>query len=206
MFRFFNNVGIIETTLSPQVITKLNTCIENPYRKKNNRLAGNISKSFELQDKNDWFFNTVLNPLIKDYMEHYTSNATVPLVLADKASYTLNQLWVNFQKKYEFNPIHSHAGVFSFVIWLKIPSSYKKECKLPFVKDANTKCPNTFQMLFINSLGKISQLDYNLEPEDEGKMLFFSSQYNHCVYPFYLSDEERISVSGNISLTTKIKK
>ena len=42
-----------------------------------------------------------------------------------------------------------------------------------------------------------------LEPEDEGKMLFFSSKYHHCVYPFYLSDEERISVSGNIGLKLK---
>ena len=55
-------------------------------------------------------------------------------------------------------------------------------------------------MLFINSLGNIGQLDYNLEPSDEGKMLFFSSKYSHCVYPFYLSNKERISISGNISL------
>ena len=77
MFKFFNNVGIIETTLSPDAITKLNTYIKDPYPKKNNKLAGNISKSFELKDKKDWFFNTVLNPLIKDYTEQYTVDATI---------------------------------------------------------------------------------------------------------------------------------
>ena len=51
------------------------------------------------------------------------------------------------------------------MVWLKIPSSYKKECELPFIKHAILKRPNTFQMLFINSLGNISQLNYNLEPE-----------------------------------------
>jgi hypothetical protein len=128
----------------------------------------------------------------------------VPSVVIEKeVPYILNRFWVNYQKKYEFNPVHNHTGVFSFVIWLKIPSSHKKECELPFIKHAILKHPNTFQMLFVNSLGDISQLNYDLEPEDEGKMLFFSSKYHHCVYPFYLSDEERISVSGNIGLDLK---
>ena len=141
--------------------------------------------------------------MIHQYINAYTLNETVPTFSQEKKDYVLNKFWVNFQKKYEFNPVHKHTGVFSFVVWIKIPSSYKKECELPFVKDSNFKSPNTFQMLFINSLGNISQLNYNLEPEDEGKMLFFSSSFNHCVYPFYLSNKERVSISGNISLTTK---
>ena len=204
MFKLFNNVGIIEKSLSKDVLKKLNTYIKKHTLKKHNKnLAGNIGKSFIIKDKDDWIFNNVLKINIQEYTDQYTISATVPTLSEEKKSYTLNKFWVNFQKKYEFNPVHNHAGVFSFVVWMKIPSSYKKECELPFVKDANIKCPNTFQMLFINSLGSISQLDYNLEPEDEGTILFFSSQFNHCVYPFYLSNKERISVSGNISLTTQ---
>ena len=203
MFRFFNNVGIIETRLSKDVLKKLNNYIKKPYEKENHKLAGNLSNSFLIKDKKNWFFNNVLDSIIKEYTNEYTLNETVPTFSVEKKEYVLNRFWVNFQKKYEFNPIHKHTGVFSFVGWIKIPSSYKKECELPFVKDANVKCANTFQMLFINSLGNISQLNYNLEPEDEGKMLFFSSQLNHCVYPFYLSNKERISISGNISLITK---
>ena len=201
MFKFLDNVGIIEKSLSKDVLKKLNTYIKKHTLKKYNKnLAGNIGKSFIIKDKDDWFFNNVLKINIQEYKEQYTAAATVPAILTKNCKYKLHSLWVNFQKKYEFNPVHKHAGVFSFVVWMKIPSSYKKECELPFVKNANTKCPNTFQMLFINSLGKISQLNYNLEPEDEGKMLFFSSQFNHCVYPFYLSNKERISISGNIFL------
>ena len=204
MFKLFNNVGIIEMKLSKNAIKKLNTYIKKPYEKENHKLAGNISKSFIIKDEKDWFFKDVLNPMIHQYINAYTLNETVPTFSQEKkAPYVLNKFWVNFQKKYEFNPVHKHTGVFSFVVWIKIPSSYKKECELPFVKDSNFKSPNTFQMLFINSLGNISQLNYNLEPEDEGKMLFFSSSFNHCVYPFYLSNKERVSISGNISLTTK---
>ena len=204
MFRYFNNVGIIEKTLSKDVIKKLKTCIKTTEKRKNSTQVANNSNSFLITDKKDWFFNTVLNPTIKEYTDRYTMSATVPpVVLEQGAPYILNRFWVNYQKKYEFNPVHNHTGVFSFVIWLKIPSSHKKECELPFVKDAILKRPNTFQMLFVNSLGDISQLDYNLEPEDEGKMLFFSARFHHCVYPFYLSNKERISVSGNIGLNLK---
>jgi hypothetical protein len=42
-----------------------------------------------------------------------------------------------------------------------------------------------------------------LEPSDEGTMLFFPAQLNHCVYPFYLSNKERISISGNVSLNPR---
>ena len=112
-------------------------------------------------------------------------------------------MWVNFQKKYEFNPIHNHGGVFSFVIWMYIPSSYKKECKLKFVKHANYKPVATFQFVTVNILGQTITHEYNLEPEDEGTMLFFPSQLNHQVYPFYTSNKKRITISGNIKLDPK---
>jgi hypothetical protein len=203
MFKLFNNVGIIENSLSKDVLKKLNTYIKKPTLKEAKKnLAGNLSKSFTIKDKDDWFFNNVLKINIQQYEARYTPEATVPSVLTKSCKYKLDEFWVNFQKKYEFNPVHDHTGVFSFVVWIKIPSSYKKECELPFVKNSNTKLPNTFQLLFINTLGHISSLNYNLESSDEGKMLFFSSKYKHCVYPFYLSNKERISISGNISLDT----
>ena len=37
---------------------------------------------------------------------------------------------------------------------------------------------------------------------NENTILFFPALLNHTVYPFYLSDEERISISGNICLDT----
>ena len=36
------------------------------------------------------------------------------------------------------------------------------------------------------------------ERNDIGKIIFFPSKLNHCVYPFYTSDDTRISISGNI--------
>ena len=38
----------------------------------------------------------------------------------------------------------------------------------------------------------------------EGKMLMFSASQYHAVYPFYTSDEERITVSGNLKFKTNL--
>jgi inosine/xanthosine triphosphate pyrophosphatase family protein len=54
-----------------------------------------------------------------------------------------------------------------------------------------------------------SPKDFNLiEPIEndktfEGKIAFFPSKLSHCVYPFYSSDDVRISISGNIKLDSK---
>ena len=43
--------------------------------------------------------------------------------------YILSALWINYQKKNEFNPPHDHDGKLSFVIYLGIPEELKKETK-----------------------------------------------------------------------------
>ena len=39
-----------------------------------------------------------------------------------------------------------------------------------------------------------------MSPEMEGTMIFFPAKLKHTVYPFYDCKEERISISGNISI------
>ena len=194
----FSNKGWLEHKLSKEALNHLNKCIKNKTTKVNHRLAGNISNSYALQDKDNWFFTNVLTPCMIDYEKAFGD--TTPAVLTKNCQFKLHRFWVNFQKKYEFNPVHSHSGVFSFVIWIKIPSSYKEESKLPFIKHANSQLANTFQFLYTTALGDISHFDFYLEPKLEGTMLFFPSKLNHTVYPFYISNKERISISGNIYL------
>ena len=192
----FENAGFIKTKLSEPILSCLKSYIKNKKQKSNYRLAGNITSSYDLIDKDDFFFNKVLIPHIDLYTRSY--KYAVPTLLTKNCKYNLHRFWVNFQKKHEFNPVHTHSGVFSFVIWIKIPSSYKKESKLPFARHALHSFPNTFQFFYRNILGDLISQNFNLEPEDEGTMLFFPSKLNHCVYPFYLSNKYRISISGNI--------
>ena len=128
------------------------------------------------------------------------ASQVIPEILTKNCSFVLSSFWVNFQKKYEFNPVHNHTGVFSFVIWIDIPVDFKKESKLPFVSHSNTPLTNCFQFSYTSILGQVSTSTYKLSPDYEGTMLFFPSKLNHTVYPFYSSNKNRISISGNISL------
>ena len=198
--KLFPNVGWLETKLPPKVLTFLNKCIKNKTSKCfNKHLAGNIYNSVLLEDKNEWFFKNVLTPCILKYIDVF-SNRSIPKLLTKDCTYSMSKFWVNFQKKYEFNPVHDHSGVFSFVVWMKIPTSYKKEKNLPFVKGSNLPSASTFHFHYTNALGQGSTHYYKLDPSYEGTMLFFPSQLQHQVYPFYTSDKNRVSISGNVCL------
>jgi len=202
MHKTLPNVGIIEDKLSKETINKLKSCIKDKQHKMNKKLAGNISESFSIPDKKNWFFKTVLLPLINQYSPKNLA-AIVPSVLTENCPFVLHEFCVNFQKKFEFNPAHNHRGVFSFVIWLDIPSSYNKEKELHFTKHSNTPMANSFEFCYTNILGQVATYSYLLESEDEGTILLFPSSLVHLVYPFYLSNKDRVSISGNISLDPK---
>ena len=59
--------GWLEIELSKDVLMRLwdyiETAKKNPIDA-NYKLAGNISKSLDLEDKDNWFFNTILTPSI----------------------------------------------------------------------------------------------------------------------------------------------
>ena len=71
-----------------------------------------------------------------------------------------------------------------------------------FSSESNSQKNSTFEFIYINPIGEVSNYTYKMDPEYEGTMLFFPSQLKHQVYPFYNCDEDRISISGNILLNT----
>ena len=197
--KFFPNTGWLETKLSPDILNFLNECIKDEKENWNTQLAGNIEKSFLIKDKNDFFFKNILVKCIEKYIKEF-SEMCIPQILTKNCKYVLTKMWVNYQKKAQFNPVHNHEGVFSFVVWINLPSSFKEEAKLKFIKHSNSPAASTFQFHYSDSLGKLQTLTYKLDSTYEGTMLFFPASLNHQVYPFYTSNKNRISISGNISL------
>ena len=112
-------------------------------------------------------------------------------------------MWVNYQKQTEFNPRHNHTGIYSFVVWMKIPTNFKDQRKFK-IAESNSSMISNFVFDYKNMLGHETGSIYEMSPKMEGMMLFFPSELNHAVYPFYNCDEERISVSGNLMLDTKV--
>ena len=194
-------VGWLKTELPKTVMTRLQSYIETAKKDSviyNSKLAGNITKSLLIEDKDSWFFQTVLIPFISKFMEIYPSYVSGITLFTENAPFCLNRFWVNFQKENEFNPLHNHDGVFSFVIWVKIPTDWKEQHALPFSANSNLPCASDFEFQYTNMMGDIGHYGYPLDKTSEGRMLLFPAKLMHTVYPFYNCDKERVSISGNI--------
>ena len=195
------NSGWLEIQLEDKVIKGLNGYIATAQEKRYNKeLAGNITRSHLMPDKDDWFFNSTIGPAIVEYEKAFSPHTVVPSILTKNHNYILEKLWCNFQKRYEFNPVHDHKGVFSFVVFMKIPTDFRKEHELPFIKDSNNRLAPSFSFYYMDTLGRHHPHYYHLDKEAEGRMLFFPAALKHTVYPFYTSTKDRITVAGNISL------
>ena len=197
-------LGWIEKKLSDKEMDYLWKCVDNRKESYKKHLAGNIHESNKLADKSDWFFGNTLAPMCKLYAKEF-ENIGESTPVNQKHPYYLKSLWVNYQKQGEFNPIHSHSGVYSFVVWMKIPTKHDEQNKNPISLKANTKVISTFQFAYLDIIGNRKTYNYQMNPEVEGTLVFFPSALDHQVYPFYNCDEDRISISGNIALnSTKV--
>ena len=110
-------------------------------------------------------------------------------------------------KKTEFNPVHHHAGLFSFVIWHKIPYDIKTEIlNSPSKRFDGSNTTGSFEFIVpaFNKPGMETCL-IMADKKYEGAIIVFPSYINHVVWPFYTSDEYRISLSGNVKIKNSLK-
>ena len=165
--------------------------------KYNHMLAGEIEHEYLIEPQ----FQT--KQYIKDLVQQFEGTSQYIISNYGGAlTLGLNQLWINFQKKHEYNPIHNHSGILSFVIWYKIPYTFENETKHHYGSDDGSKCMHgKFSFVFPTSHNKRTNIYTDLLPIDkskEGYVVIFPSSLNHMVYPFYSSDGYRITVAGNI--------
>ena len=186
--------------VSKEILEILNNVIdEKGLSPLNQDLAGNIKHEYAIP-KGKAAVSPMLMQMIIKHQEKYPN-------FFKKAHSTINykaceielfNLWVNFQKKYEFNPMHVHDGLYSFVIWHKVPYTMKDEKeRLASMMDNDFRA-GMFAFFFSDPSGKITQEALPVDKSWEGKVALFPANLNHCVYPFYTSDEYRISISGNL--------
>ena len=189
--------NFLQVRLDKKIIDYLWNLIEVSKNNKSykNNLAGNISESLLLDDSELFFYKSVCVPLVKCYRENNKLKKGIDpvnlnAITGSKTKLLLNQFWVNYQ-----------TGVYSFVIWMKIPYSWDEQIKLPQFKDMNENNikAGTFEFEYSNILGEGVNYNYRLSPKYEGNMIFFPARLRHCVYPFYATEEPRISISGNLS-------
>ena len=193
------NLGWLEYKLSDKEMDYVWRCIKNKKKKINDKLVGQISGSYLLEDRGDWFWMNLLKPMCNQYAEDYENILERNVTFSQKHPYYMDKWWVNYQKQGEFNPFHKHNGVYSFVIWMKIPTEHEKQNRN---NPSNCQFKGVFEFTYTNILGDVITHPYNSSSKLEGIMLFFPAGLHHQVYPFYNCDEDRISVSGNVMCNT----
>ena len=197
------NYGYIEYNMHDEVVKHIWDCVAASKGKSyKDNLVGQIDKSYALKDKDNWLWKSALNKLCIEYKNKWGDGHCKFPKEAEFSLY-LKEWWVNYQNQHEYNPMHDHGGVYSFAAWLKIPTWYEDQAKIDNAADASTSFNSTFNFQYLDIFGNIQTLRYDLSPEYENMLLFFPSCMQHCVYPYYNCDEQRISISGNIWLKDK---
>ena len=196
------NYGFLLTKTPEEVLGELKLEIDklldnfNLGIKFNNALAGEIQHEFKMSP----------TPFLKKYIRNVSKE------LDDKSQYIkynfpttrtleFSTVWINFQQKGEYNPLHHHGGIFSFVIWYQVPYTFEEERRYSY-KVSNQDCLNgRFNFVIPHSFSNtinVSNIDLGIDKSQEGYMAIFPSSLSHIVYPFYSSDDYRITISGNI--------
>ena len=204
------NVGWIQGRINDEWMRYLWECIEQSKKDDiswKDRLIGHVETSLSLTDKDNSFFKQCLLPLVYTFEQLYSDtltkdarSSTTLFTKRSKYTYVLREWWVNWQKAGDFQPLHNHGGVYSFVIWMKIPFEYEEQNKNPIAATSNSKKISSFNFTYSDILGSIREYTYDLSSSDAGKMVFFPANLNHSVCPFFNCEEDRISISGNITM------
>ena len=111
----------------------------------------------------------------------------------EKFGIALQNLWVNYQKRYDHNPSHQHGGIVSFVIYLKVPEVIFKE-----QAESNVKSAGHLFFRYGESISPLCVREWDVTPA-ENLILMFPATLDHSVHPFWV-EGERVSVSGNFHI------
>lgn len=102
--------------------------------------------------------------------------------------------WINYQKPGEFNPVHTHSGTLSCVIYIDIPKELEKEVKEN--NNSSMKCCPGFIEFVYGSKGFLHSPQFSFLPKNK-EIVLFPADLLHTVYPFK-SNCERISIAFNL--------
>ncbi len=189
---------VLKTKLPDYIIKELLIQGKKAKQSYNRSLAGHLKDQFLYPvNVQNWFYKEI-TPILQAYREghckyHGIENLNVELSFDD--------LWVNYMKAGDFNPMHTHGGDYSFVIFLQIPEKLKQE-----MKDFEGTSAKPGMLMFEytqQAKPRWATTGTAITPET-GDLYMFPALLQHWVVPFK-SKGERISVSGNIRIINKDK-
>ncbi len=186
-----NNPGVLYGKLPDDIFSKLKEDIKvfSEYKiPANSELVGQIEHQVKIE----------LNNSIVSYLDDMWKTYSEMFNYYKGSKYSHTEPWINLQKKYEYNPVHLHTGIVSWVIWVNIPYTIENESKCKNTAYSTNHFNSKFQFIYNMLDGRMQTFTIPVDKQDEGNVIMFPAFLRHTVYPFYTSDELRVSVAGNI--------
>ena len=206
----FNNYGYAFIEVPTQVMDILRVerekhATSDPVlRDMNSTLIGQINKEHDVSHLKE-------AASVRDFLLHsaqtYATIFNLPRIPSDVSGLNpdewdieLDSMWMNIQERGEYNPTHNHKGVISFVIWFEIPYNLQEEKELNNSKYSNLPSNGDFFFHPINVLGQFGSVAMNIGKDKEGTICVFPAKLLHSVNPFFTTDKQRVTFSGNFVL------
>ena len=188
----------MRTKVPDYIIKKLKTEGKKAKESYNHALAGHLDNQYLYPvNVQNWFYKEI-HPILKTYRDghckfHGIENLPVELSFDD--------LWVNYMKAGDFNPIHTHGGDYSFVLFLDVPKQLKKEQEN--FKGTSARPGELLFEYTQQAKPRWATTGTAVTPET-GDFFMFPALLQHWVAPFK-SKVTRISVSGNLRIVNRDK-
>jgi len=190
----FPNVGYTATTVDTATLETLQNYTRNMPRSAgiDHSHVGVVTQEHRITDSEvQALLSATLEPIVQEYVQnnHFPLQPR-PLGLTD--------CWVNFQQQGEYMVPHTHRGLFSFALWTQVPFTQAEEAQHRESVGKPSTALHSFTFHYTDSLGRITPYDIPVDREWEGTLVLFPCEMMHSVTPFYSTDQERITISGNI--------
>lgn len=194
----FNNIGYLDINIPTVLFNSLkqecDLALNKNSEMKSGLSGGGVPIHKYVEDKNNLkSLEEYTFKLVDIYKDRFEIDLSQTKILTNNLPLKMGNPWINYQKKNQFIPNHAHDGIFSYTIWIDIPYDSEDELK-------GGSHASTFEFTYFNTQGNIRFSRINLNKSDNGRMLFFPSTMTHQVYPFYTSEDYRVSISGNLLL------
>jgi hypothetical protein len=206
----FSNHGYVLIEVPTQVMDILRVEREKhatgdpALRDMNSTLIGQINKEHDVSHLKE------IAP-VRDFLLHSAQTyatifnlsrvpSDVSSLNSDKWDIELDNMWMNIQERGEYNPTHNHKGIISFVVWFEIPYNLQEEKELNNSKYSNLPANGDFFFHPIDILGQFGVVPMNVGKDKEGTICVFPAKLFHSVNPFFTTDKQRVTFSGNFVL------
>ena len=202
-FKLFPELGLkveIPKTFVEELIKITDKILKDPDKiDHSTNLAGQISKGQQISlplnyNKKIVEFQNIIKNCSAQLIRETAKADSNGINLWSDFDMDLSNMWIVDQKEHDYNPLHTHGGTLSGILYLKVPEQINEKNE----PHGWLSFGGPWQYRPENLSFKMNEL---ILPK-EGDMYFFRAQLPHQVYPFK-GEGERRSISFNLKANPK---